>query len=147
MSGPRPIRDVIRELRIELRIFNDKVAATAALNPHDLDILDVIDREGPCTPSQLAERTGYRRATLTGVLARLEQERWITREHAPSDRRSVLLSSTDRFDELRKLYAPLDDAATMLTENLTAEERGKFERTLVDITASVRRLRLDVASS
>ena len=88
MNEPvEPLRQVVRELRIELRILNDAIAESAGLNPRDLDILDVIDREGPCTPSQLATRTGIRRATLTSVLARLEGQGWVHRTVDDGDKR------------------------------------------------------------
>lgn len=129
------LRDAIRVLRIELGILNDRVAAAAGLNPRDLDVLDVIDREGPCTPSDLADRTGVRRATLTGVLARLEREGWIGRERDPADGRSALLASTVRFAELRALYgaadAGLDDVAAGV-----APEVGSA---LVDIMTDIAR--------
>lgn len=100
--------DAIRALRIELGILNDRVAMAAGLHPRDLDILDVIDRDGACTPKHLAARTGVRAATLTGVLARLERDGWVAREAHPGDARSWLLRSTERFDELRRLYADAD---------------------------------------
>lgn len=137
-SGAQPIRDALRGLRIELRILNDKVAEAAGLNPRDLDILDIIDREGPCTPSQVAERTGYRRATLTGILARLERERWISRDPDPADGRSVVLSSTDRFNELRTLYAPLDDKAAALADSLTVDQCAMIARALTAVAVSLR---------
>lgn len=102
------VRDAIRELRIELVILNDRVARSAKLQPRDLDILDVVDREGPCTPSQIADRIGWSRATVTGVLTRLEAEDWIERKINPSDGRSMTISSTGRFAELNAAYAAVD---------------------------------------
>ncbi|MFT4294427.1 MAG: MarR family transcriptional regulator [Micropruina sp.] len=138
MSDVTSIRDAVRQLRIELQIVNDKVAVAAGLNPRDLDVLDVIDREGPCTPSHLALRTGLSRATLTGVLARLEQQHWVARERHPDDGRSAQLRSTDRFDELRHLYRPLTDAADALTRRLPHRDRELLERTLTDLITAVR---------
>lgn len=131
-------QDVIRKLRIELQILNDRIAATVGLKPQDLDILDIIDREGPCTPSYLAARTGHHRATLTGVLARLEREHWIAREYNPSDARSALVTSTARFEELRRLYAPADAAATALSESLTGDERQVIHAALTQAIAMLR---------
>ncbi|MFT4228432.1 MarR family winged helix-turn-helix transcriptional regulator [Micropruina sp.] len=132
------IRDAVRQLRIELQIVNDKIATAAGLNPRDLDVLDVIDREGPCTPSHLAARTGLPRATLTGVLARLEQQQWVARERHPADGRSAQLRSTDRFDELRRLYRPMTDATKAVTDRLPPQERDLLERMLTDLVTAVR---------
>ncbi|SMX70777.1 MarR family winged helix-turn-helix transcriptional regulator [Brevibacterium linens] len=102
------LRDAIRELRIELVILNDRVARSVGLQPRDLDILDVIDREGPCTPSQIAGRISWSRATMTGVLSRLEADEWIERDTNPSDGRSMTIRSTARFAELTSAYAAAD---------------------------------------
>ncbi len=137
-EGAPSLRDAIRQLRIELQIVNDAVAAAAGLNPRDLDVLDVIDREGPCTPSHLARRTGCRRATLTGVLARLEDQGWIARDDNPADRRSAHLRSTSRFDELRRLYRPMTDGAETLIEALDPGSRRIVEQVLTDVIVMIR---------
>jgi len=75
----------LQDLRIELSILTDKIAQAAGLNPRDLDVLDVVVHDGGLTPKQLAERTGIHPATLTGVLARLYDEGWVTRTRDPID--------------------------------------------------------------
>lgn len=107
---PNSLRDAIRELRLELVILNDRIARSVNLQPRDLDILDVVDREGPCTPSQLADRVGWSRATMTGVLARLEADDWIERRINPADARSMTIASTGRFAELYSAYSAVDEA-------------------------------------
>lgn len=124
------LRDAIRVLRIELGILNDHIAAEAGLNPRDLDLLDVIDREGPCTPGHLAERTGVRRATLTGMLARLEGDGWIRRERDASDGRSARLRSTPRFAELRTLYREADAHVEAVVAGLDPELRRAIPEVL-----------------
>lgn len=114
---------LIRSLRIELGILNDRIAEVAGLNPRDLDILDVIDREGPCTPRYLTTRTGVRAATLTGVLGRLEADGWISRSRNPHDGRSAQLSATGRFDELRNGYASADEQARLVAASLDPRSR------------------------
>lgn len=111
MTTDLSLKAAIRELRIELVILNDRVARSVGLQPRDLDILDVIDREGPCTPSQIAGRIGWSRATMTGVLSRLEADGWIEREVNPSDGRSTTIRSTARFTELTSAYAKADRVA------------------------------------
>lgn len=107
-TGPPSLKNAIRELRIELVILNERIARSVGLQSRDLDILDVIDREGPCTPSQVAERIGWSRATMTGVLSRLEKDGWIERDTNPSDGRSMTIRSTTRFAELNAAYAKAD---------------------------------------
>lgn len=146
MTADQDLRDAIRAIRIELRIVNDKVAMSAGLNPRDLDILDVIDRDGPCTPSHLAERTGYHRATLTGILARLEREGWVGKSTAETDRRSHTLTASERFVELRALYAPVDRHAAALAEQLSTAERTTVIDTLKRMVAIARAASEEIGS-
>lgn len=120
-QGDNNVRDAVRDLRIELVILNDRIARSVNLQPRDLDILDVIDREGPCTPSQIADRIGWSRATMTGVLARLETDNWIERRINPADARSMTIASTVRFEELRSAYSAVDET---VADNDSAELAG-----------------------
>ena len=135
MSEADSLREAVRVLRIELRIVNDRVAMAAGLNPRDLDILDVIDRDGPCTPSHLSERTGYHRATLTGILSRLVKDGWLIRDSNPEDGRSARLTISDRFAELRKIYAPVDAASSELATSLSSHDRERLAEVLHEVAA------------
>ena len=46
------------------------------------------------TPSELAEKAGVTRATVTGLLDGLEKRGWIERKGHPDDRRSVIVQLT-----------------------------------------------------
>lgn len=132
------LRETLRALRIEMQILDDAVAGQAGVNPRDLDVLDVIDREGPCSPSWLAERTGNRRATLTSVLARLERDGWIERRPDPSDGRAVRVASTARFGELRDLYGAADAAVDDLRDDVPLEDLRAASRVLRRATDHLR---------
>ncbi|WP_426937148.1 MarR family transcriptional regulator [Brevibacterium sp. LE-L] len=131
-------------LRIELRIVNDRVAMAAGLNPRDLDILDIIDRDGPCTPSYLSDRTGYHRATLTGILSRLVKDGWLIRDSHPEDGRSARLTPSTRFAELRELYAPVDEASTDLMKRLSSHDRKRLAEVLHEVAAVTRQASSDI---
>jgi DNA-binding MarR family transcriptional regulator len=51
-----------------------------------------IERHGPLTPSELAERERVQRPTVTRVLARLEEAGLVDRAADPGDRRCSLVS-------------------------------------------------------
>ena len=144
MSEADSLREAVRVLRIELRIVNDRVAMAAGLNPRDLDILDVIDRDGPCTPSHLSERTGYHRATLTGILSRLVKDGWLVRDSNPEDGRSTRLTPSDRFAELREFYAPVDEASSELATSLSSHDRERLAEVLHEVAAIARRASSDI---
>lgn len=72
-------------------------------------------------PSDLADKAGVTRATMTGLLDGLERDRMVTREQDPSDRRTVTIRLTeqgaellerilpDHFRRISKLMSPLND--------------------------------------
>ena len=105
--------------------------------------LATIEREGPLTPSALAERERIQRPTATRAVARLQELELVTRTPDPSDARVSHVAITPagttllrrirsrkneyRARRLRDLppeeLATLDRAAAIL-ERLLAEERG-----------------------
>jgi DNA-binding MarR family transcriptional regulator len=100
------IRDALRELGIQLSLLNHHVGARLELKDVDLDCLDLIDRDGPLSPSELARRAGLHPATMTGILDRLERSGWVTRERDPDDRRAVRVRAPrKRNAELMRLYS------------------------------------------
>ncbi|WP_187776373.1 MarR family winged helix-turn-helix transcriptional regulator [Antrihabitans cavernicola] len=139
--------DAFRVLRIELRIVNDRVAAAAGIKPRDLDLLDVIDREGACTPGHLAARTGMRAATLTGVLARLEDDGWITRSTDPKDGRSARVASTERFEQVRSLYQDAGGSVQRVFNDVVPEYRSAVMWYLRTLAYSLRDMSADIPSA
>jgi DNA-binding MarR family transcriptional regulator len=105
------IRTLLRNLRIQLALLNHQVGTQVDLRDVDLDCLDLITLHGPLSPSALARRAGLHPATMTGILDRLEQGRWVARERDPSDRRAVLIRAlTDRNADLLRLYSGMSSA-------------------------------------
>jgi DNA-binding MarR family transcriptional regulator len=68
--------------------------AGSALSPSQSAALATVERHGPLTPSELADRERIRRPTATQVLARLEAGGLVARAGDPVDRRSFLVSVT-----------------------------------------------------
>jgi len=63
-------------------------------SPTLMAALGTIEREGPLTPSALAERERIQRPTATRVVARLEEMQLVTRTADPSDRRVAHVAIT-----------------------------------------------------
>ncbi len=124
----------VLDLRIELSILNDKVATASGVRPRDLDILDVIEREGPCTPTHLCSRTGIHAATMTGILARLREDGWIERVTSTTDGRSVTIASTARTAELRARYAAADEQIASLANDFDPSQREAISRFLSEVS-------------
>ena len=72
-------------------------AALADLNlsAAEINALANLGEGGALSIRQLSERTGTRASTLTGLLDRLENRGYVTRELDPADRRSFRLPLTE----------------------------------------------------
>jgi DNA-binding MarR family transcriptional regulator len=66
------------------------------LSPSQISALATIERHGPLTPSELADRERVTRPTATRVAAKLEEMGTIARTADPADARSSLLQITAR---------------------------------------------------
>jgi DNA-binding MarR family transcriptional regulator len=106
----------LRDLRVELEVLNHRVGKRVRLRDLDLDCLDVISRQGPISPSALAGRMGVHLATMTGVLDRLEQGGWVTRDRARGDRRAVVLAAPP--ERQREVYAQFSGMNTRMAKIL-----------------------------
>jgi DNA-binding MarR family transcriptional regulator len=98
--------------------------------------------ESELTPSDLAERAGVTRATVTGLLDGLEQEGLVERQPHSTDRRRVALQLTGPgkafIARLVPAFAPrLSAVATGLSES----ERRQFLRLLDKIELGLETLR------
>jgi DNA-binding MarR family transcriptional regulator len=117
--------------------------AGTGLSPTLTSALATVDRHGPLTPSELAQRERVRRPTVTRLATLLEALGLLARAADPGDRRSSLLSVTpggrallatmrDRKDAyLASRLAGLDpeehaalDRAAAILERLLEDDRA-----------------------
>ena len=103
--------------------------AGTGLSPTLTAALATVDRHGPLTPSELAQRERVRRPTVTRLAARLEEMGLLARAADPADRRSSLLSVTPEGRALLETMRDRKDAylASRLA-GLDPEERAALDR-------------------
>jgi DNA-binding MarR family transcriptional regulator len=117
------IQDHLRDLIARLHQLNDAVGARVELRGPDLEILDLVARHGPLSPSEVAAATGVHPATLTGIVDRLEQGGWLTRVRDSEDRRRIRLEvRRERGPELVRLYGPMNRSLSEICSGLTPEQ-------------------------
>jgi DNA-binding MarR family transcriptional regulator len=86
------IVDSIRRVIASAVLYSHQVADKIGLGPSDAQFMTLLEVHGPLTPGRLAELSGLRTGTVTGVLDRLERAGFVHRERAPDDRRKVIVS-------------------------------------------------------
>lgn len=91
----------------------------------ELTVLSRLDRNGPATPSALAEAERVRPQAMGTTLATLEQRGRVSRMPDPDDGRRVSMSLTEagRRLLLDRRSASVTRLTKALTESFTAEER------------------------
>jgi DNA-binding MarR family transcriptional regulator len=100
----------IRALSAELEHLDQVAGERYRLNRTDMRGLELIGREGPLTPTQLAHRLALTTGGVTTVIDRLERAGYVERRSDPSDRRRVVLETTHASHELdRSVFGPLID--------------------------------------
>ena len=88
-------------------MFHTAVAARQGLSATDEKALDLLERFGPLTAGELAQRSGLAPASVTALVDRLERKGFARRIPNPRDRRSVLVE-IDRnrvFASIAPLFA------------------------------------------
>ncbi len=124
------ILDLDRQLRRKVRQGTPNSWLDVDLSLAAIRTILIIDDQADATPGQIAETMGVGRTTITGFLDRLESEGLISRTINPNDRRSFLLTLTEkgkefvyridghRRDLLRRTFKHMSD------QDLAALERG-----------------------
>lgn len=99
-------------------LFSHQVADQLRLGPSDSQFMTLLDVHGPLTPGRLADLTGLKTGTVTGVLDRLEHAGFVRRDRDPHDRRKVIVSPVaEAVDErMRPHYAGKADAMSGLLD-------------------------------
>ena len=90
------------ELATELAAWNPRERMGAfkawhrgALSLIHLNVVSVIEAEGPISMGRLADALDVSVASVTGIVSRMEQRGLVERRHAQGDRRVVLVHATE----------------------------------------------------
>jgi DNA-binding MarR family transcriptional regulator len=123
------------ELAPRLRLAVTRMArrlrqeAGTDLGPSGVAALATIDRHGPISPSELAERERIKRPTATRIVAALEGAGLIERVRDPEDGRASILTATREGRQLlRRLRARKTAYLATRLDRLDAEDRRTLER-------------------
>lgn len=119
------VKENLRDLNIQMALLNRRLGGKVELKDAEWTCLDLLNRQGPLSPTELARRTGQHPATLTGVLDRLERGGWVARERDPgsADRRAVTVRALrERNQELYRTFAGMNKRMDALCRDYSETE-------------------------
>ena len=151
---PSAMEAFLHFLRTSTEILESIKAAHASHNFSDgrFGVMMLLNRDPgkPVNPADLADRADVTRATMTGLIDTLERDGFVKREHAPDDRRMMLVQLTTKglmsplTAEIIRQDLDYFRRVAVLMSPLTAAERktlvtlmGKIQQSLPAATKGV----------
>lgn len=108
------LNQAVRAASTATALIHSALAESFGLNISDWKCGELVNRHGRLTAGQLAEMTGLTTGTITVIIDRLENARFVRRVTDAKDRRKVWVEATDeRSAEVRQ---QLDDAFRPILE-------------------------------
>lgn len=121
----RSLRRIIRA--VELR--SHQIARLYKITGPQLACLHTIIDNGPMTSATLSTHLVLSPSTIVGIIDRLQEKGWVTRDRSTTDRRRILLDVTEAGREVVK-NAPMPLQGTLLQ---SLEESSELERVAVTL--------------
>jgi DNA-binding transcriptional ArsR family regulator len=92
-----------------MQLMGTAAAERIGINATDLNCLNILSFSGHMTAGELARATGLTTASITGVVDRLEEAGFVTRERDPHDRRRVVVQiNIDRaMKDVAAVFVPM----------------------------------------
>jgi DNA-binding MarR family transcriptional regulator len=118
-----------------MTLMTQAAADRIGINATDLNCLNILSFRGHMTAGELARETGLTTASITGVVDRLEEAGYVTRERDPHDRRRVVVKLVlDRaMRDVATLFLPMMRAWRQMAARYSDDEL----RLIVDYYARV----------
>jgi DNA-binding MarR family transcriptional regulator len=111
----------IRKFIASAIFFNTKAADTVGLSLTDMQMIHMLQLDGPATPGRLATWTGLSTGGVTVALDRLQKAGYIRREPNPADRRSLIVTLAPvRNRKLSAMYGEVESETRRLLATLPA---------------------------
>lgn len=120
------LRDAGRSLSDSAVAFHTAVAESLGLTASEWKVLGFLQQGGALTAGEIAERSAFAPATISGILKELERKRWIERTKDPSDNRRVLVSILPSVN-LKQLGRIFDQLTAELSQVYSAYNADELE--------------------
>jgi DNA-binding MarR family transcriptional regulator len=97
VDAPTPLRFLspIHKATRQLSLYLERNSAESGISNPEAHLLAYLLSYGPCSVGQLLAVFGHKKSTLTSILDRLEDRKFVLRTVNPQDRRSFLVALTE----------------------------------------------------
>lgn len=120
-----PIRNELRNLTRRQQRFERYLGRQMHVDQAGLAVMDHLVSAGPATPSELARELTTSTAAMTLVIDRLADGGHVSRQPHPSDRRKVLVTPAEHWEEAAFEHVePLVVGIGEIAESMTAQEQA-----------------------
>jgi DNA-binding MarR family transcriptional regulator len=121
-------------------LFHTTLSAKRGLSVSEEKALDLLDRFGPMTAGELAEKSGLAKASVSGLIDRLERKGFARRAADESDGRRVRVEvAPESLTKLAPLFEDFVAGLHAMYERYTIEELKVVLRFMADATAVQKR--------
>jgi DNA-binding MarR family transcriptional regulator len=121
----------IRRNNAGTTLFLQAVADRAGLNITDLQVLGLLELEGPTTAGSLAKETGLSTGAITRLVDRLEKAGFVQRVRPPEDRRKVVIEPV--VSQTRARIDPLFDGMVKAWTSVLDDYDEEHLRELLEV--------------
>ena len=138
----RTLTHELSDLGSAIDLIGQATAGRLGIHAADLACLNLLARNGPMTPRQMASTLGLSAVTVSAMASRLEAGGFAFRAEDPADRGQVLMhASPSGSQQACTIFDDYHRAATELAASLDDQDI----RRLIDLVASFRQVITDHA--
>ena len=134
------VTDIARLIGVEY----NRIMKPIGLTTPQFRMIMQLQREDGVTQSHLANVLAVGKVSISGLIDRLEQSKWIERRPDPRDRRSNLIFLTDKAHALEKR---MEETGRALTKQSLANLSSTERKALIELLITVKKNLLEVESA
>ncbi|RXT07294.1 MarR family transcriptional regulator [Ammoniphilus sp. CFH 90114] len=137
MSKATVLRELMKKLNKSFELAVTRELAEYGITLPQLLVLRRITN-GPQTIGDISKAINLSYSTVSGIIDRLEREKWVKRVKDMKDRRVVWIQTTEKVEEIRKQVPAFQESyyASMF-EELTEEEMDQIIQSLELLTKTI----------
>lgn len=140
---------ILRSLRRIIRcidLYSRQLSATNQITTPQLVCLLEVVHQGPLTATAISRAVHLSPSTVVGILDRLEEKGWVTRERTREDRRVIRISATPKGVQLsQQVPSPLQSTLAQALNALPELEQVTIALSLERIVALMEAQEIDAA--